>query len=240
MTDGTTEIQSTSESELVVPPGSEIRRISGGRKMALRSLAMIARLWCSTLRFEVAPLDLKAGRFCERPVVILLWHNRLFVVPFLLRFLRSRRPATALISASRDGAWLSSYFAHVGIPAIRGSSSRLGRAALRQLIAEQRAGRDVAITPDGPRGPKYDMKPGALLTARWARSPLILIGVQFHRAWRMSSWDEFNIPWPFSRVTVRCEQIAPEKLPHGQVGLAQLRRRLLVLSGEESDQPPTE
>ena len=67
-------------------------------------------------------------------------------------------------------------------------------------------GRDVGITPDGPRGPRYDFKPGAVVVAQLAGAPVLLFGAKYHSAWRLPSWDGFYLPVPFSRVTLRCEQ----------------------------------
>jgi hypothetical protein len=111
------------------------------------------------------------------------------------------------VSASKDGAWLAAFFKLVGIEAVRGSSSHRGVAALRELIAAVQAGMDVAITPDGPRGPRYTVKQGPVLVARRAGAPLLLASCKFHSAWRLKSWDGFYLPKPFSKITLRCIQL---------------------------------
>lgn len=229
MRSGATVDRTVHDRKRSIPTG--IRQISSWRGIVVWLLSAVVRVWCRTLRIDISPADLEAGRFANRPAVILLWHNCLFVVPVALRLLRSQRSVGALISASNDGAWLARFFHYLGIRAIRGSSSRLGREALRHLITELQTGNDVAITPDGPRGPVHDMKPGALLVARRTHAPLILIGFQFHGTWRTNSWDQFQVPYPFSRLTIRCERIEPAELARGQVGLTHLRDRLLELSG---------
>jgi len=143
------------------------------------------------------------------PVVFMLWHNRLFLAPECYRRYRNRRPIYALISASRDGAWLAAFFSLIGMRAVRGSSSRLGREAASLLVEVLREGRDVGVTPDGPRGPCYEFKPGALVVAQLAAAPVLLFGVKYHSAWRLKSWDGFYLPKPFSRVALRCE-LAPD------------------------------
>src|SRR6185437_8699149 len=99
--------------------------------------------------------------------------------------------------------------------AVRGSSSRLGREALTGLVEVVKAGHDVGITPDGPRGPCYDFKPGALIVARRTGCLALLVGGEFTSAWRMRSWDGFYLPKPFSRVRIRCleasEELAAER-----------------------------
>lgn len=195
-------------------------------------LSWFLRLWCRTLRYEMSPEVFAAASYAERPAVLLIWHNRLFLVPWILRRLRFRRPVKALVSASRDGAILASFFDRIGLDTVRGSSSRLGREALRELIALGRCGIDVAITPDGPRGPIYSMRAGAVIAARRLQAPMILFGFVFDSAWRLKSWDRFFLPKPFSVVHVRAEVIPPEAIGRGEETVELLRRRLLEINGE--------
>jgi lysophospholipid acyltransferase (LPLAT)-like uncharacterized protein len=193
--------------------------------------SVVVRLWCRTLRFEGSASDFASGRHDE-PSVVLLWHNRLFLVPWALKNLRYMRPVCGLVSASRDGANLAALFKFIGIRTVRGSSSRLGREALQELIRQCREGNDVAVTPDGPRGPVYSMRPGAVLAARRVNAPMVLLGFHCTRAWRLGSWDRFLIPWPFSRVVLRSEVLRPLEIGRGNDAVAHVRRRLLELSGE--------
>jgi lysophospholipid acyltransferase (LPLAT)-like uncharacterized protein len=140
------------------------------------------------------------------------------------------RPAYALVSASQDGAWLTAFFALGGLRTVRGSSSRLGREAASALVEMLRAGNDVGITPDGPRGPCYELKPGGVIVARRTRAPILLIGGEFESAWRLRSWDRFYIPKPFSRVRMRCELVMPDQLADREAGIALLRERLLAIN----------
>ncbi|RME68098.1 MAG: hypothetical protein D6781_11760, partial [Verrucomicrobia bacterium] len=90
-----------------------------------------------------------------------------------------------------------------------------------------------AITPDGPRGPIYDLKAGALLAARRTGSAILLMGIEYRKAWRLKSWDRFCIPVPFSRARVRFELVSPEQLDAHREDLARwLRGRLMELNGE--------
>src|SRR5665647_1413860 len=98
--------------------------------MLLWPLALLVRLWGMTLRFELSPEDEATFRKRDVPVTIVLWHNRLFLASEIYRRYRHKRPLYALISASKDGAWLVAFFSMVGgMDAARGSSSRLGREA---------------------------------------------------------------------------------------------------------------
>jgi lysophospholipid acyltransferase (LPLAT)-like uncharacterized protein len=112
-----------------------------------------------------------------------------------------------LISASRDGAWLAAFFSACGLRAVRGSSSRLGHEGAKALVDVLRSGNDAGITPDGPRGPAYEMKAGALVVARRAQRTVALTGVDYESSWRLRTWDGFHVPRPFSRLHLRLEVV---------------------------------
>ena len=197
------------------------------------------RVWCGSLRVDFDRAGVAELAKVSPPLTALVWHNRLFVMPWLARTVwPQRRRLYALVSASRDGAPLARFLQMLGLFAVRGSSSRYGREAMQELIAVQRGGGDLAVTPDGPRGPIYQLKAGAVLVARRTRSPLLLIGVEFASAWRLRSWDRFCIPKPFSRVVVRTELLDSQQLPEGEAGLEVVRQRLLTLSGIDPAQWP--
>lgn len=179
---------------------------------------------------EVSATDLRNYTKNDQPVAIVLWHNRLFLAAEIVRRYRQGRPAFALVSASQDGAWLTAFFSLVGLRTVRGSSSRLGREAATALVEMLRQGYDVGITPDGPRGPCYELKPGAVIVPRRTSAPVLLVGAEFTSAWRLRSWDRFYVPKPFSRVRMRCEVIMPEQLADRDAGAELLRQRLLALN----------
>ena len=190
-----------------------------------------------TLRLEVSPEDLRAYTKRDEPVALILWHNRLFLAAEILRRFRHGRPAYALVSASQDGAWLTAFFSLAGMRTVRGSSSRLGREAATALVEVLKAGHDVGITPDGPRGPCYDLKAGALIVARRARAPALLIGAEFESAWRLRSWDRFYLPKPFSRVRMRCEVITADQLAERDAATELIKARLLALNPDPEKTP---
>jgi hypothetical protein len=178
---------------------------------------------------EITPEDRRVLEWSERPVAFVLWHNRLFISAEIFRRFRSRR-LCGLVSASRDGAWLAAFYALMGMEASRGSSSRFGREAAGQLTGALLAGMDVGITPDGPRGPCYDFKEGALVVARRARAPLLLFGAEFSSAWRLASWDGFYIPRPFSSVRLHCERIDTEGTINADGAAADVAARLMAIN----------
>jgi lysophospholipid acyltransferase (LPLAT)-like uncharacterized protein len=196
-------------------PETVVYSISGWRRLLLWPLGLLLRAWGGTLRFEISGPDRTVFEKKDRPVAFVLWHNRLFLTPEFYRRYRVGRPIYGLVSASRDGAWLAAMFSTVGMRAVRGSSSRLGREAAGGLVEVLRAGHDVGITPDGPRGPCYTLKPGALVVARRTGTPILIIGAQFSAAWRLRSWDGFYVPRPFSTIRVRCEEMPADATADG-------------------------
>jgi hypothetical protein len=191
-------------------PEPLVYTISGWRRLLVWPLGLLLRAWGSTLRFDISEQDRAIFERKDRSVAFLVWHNRLFLGPEFYRRYRTGRPMYGLVSASPDGAWLAAFFSTVGMGAVRGSSSRFGREAAEGMVEVLRAGHDAAITPDGPRGPCYRLKPGALVVARRTGTPILIIGAQFTAAWRLRSWDRFYVPRPFSRIRVRCEEVSPD------------------------------
>jgi lysophospholipid acyltransferase (LPLAT)-like uncharacterized protein len=89
-----------------------------------------------------------------------------------------------------------------GFDVVRGSSSRMGATALLELSEILASGRDVLLTPDGPRGPAYELGPGVIFLAQKTRAPVVPINMEYSSCWRVKSWDRFIIPRPFSKVRV--------------------------------------
>lgn len=185
------------------------KQLKGRERLLLRVLSWVVAVWSRSLRFrwEQDVQDLIDSEF--PPTVVIAWHNRLFLVPyFYKRYFGDRRLAT-LISASGDGAWLAALMELVGIRPVRGSRYNRGAQALKELLQVSAEGFDVGVTPDGSRGPMYDMKPGALSVALKREAPVILLSFNFSRAWRLKkSWDQFYLPVPFSKVEV-CMEVVP-------------------------------
>jgi len=166
----------------------------------------LLRAWARTLRYEI---DDRAG-ILGKPVmenyIGALWHNRLLIFPLVLRRFFPNRPGAALISASRDGDLLTDAIHRFGYEVIRGSSSRLGASAILQLTGELASGRDVVITPDGPRGPAYELGPGIVFLAQKSGASVLPMNLEYSHCWRLGSWDRFIIPRPFSKVRVLISQ----------------------------------
>jgi lysophospholipid acyltransferase (LPLAT)-like uncharacterized protein len=153
----------------------------------------------STLRFDVVGRDNQQQWEAGEPVVFVTWHGRLLPLLQLYR----RRGIVMLVSQHRDGEYLTRLGKGLGYAAVRGSSTRGGYPALRQLVREIKSGRSLAITPDGPQGPRERFKPGALQAARITGVPVIPVMAGADRAWWVEGWDRFLVPKPFARVQVR-------------------------------------
>ncbi|HEY0306130.1 MAG TPA: lysophospholipid acyltransferase family protein, partial [Longimicrobiales bacterium] len=129
-----------------------------------------------------------------------LWHGRLLPLTYYHR----RQNIATLISQSSDGEYIARVVERWGYTAIRGSSSRGGSGALREMVKLARAGRSMAITPDGPRGPRQQLKPGVLTLAQLTSQPMIPMSASATRAWWVDArWDLFLVPKPFATVYVR-------------------------------------
>jgi lysophospholipid acyltransferase (LPLAT)-like uncharacterized protein len=163
----------------------------------------LLRLWGRTLRYKIDDRAGIVGKPITQNYIGALWHNRLLIFPLVLRRFFPQRRGAALISASRDGDLLADAVQRFGYDVVRGSSSRLGASAIRQLSDVLASGRDVVITPDGPRGPAYELGPGIIFLAQKSGAPVLPINLEYSRCWRLRSWDRFIVPQPFARVRVR-------------------------------------
>ena len=119
-----------------------------------------------------------------------------------LAYAHRDRRIQVLVSESRDGEIIARIIANMGFGLVRGSSTRGAERAALEMVRRGREGFDLGITPDGPKGPRGSVAPGALMVASRAQVPIIPIGVAANRAMRASSWDRFLVPHPFARVAV--------------------------------------
>ncbi|MEI6740667.1 MAG: lysophospholipid acyltransferase family protein [Gemmatimonadaceae bacterium] len=152
----------------------------------------------ATWRVRVIGREALLARPADAPrVVLTLWHGQM--LPILWAH---RQPTAVLISEHRDGEIIARIVARFGFSSVRGSTSRGGARALLACVQAVQEGADVAITPDGPRGPRHQFAPGALVVAFRAGVPVVPLVAHVDRAWRLRSWDAFEIPKPFARVTI--------------------------------------
>ena len=162
----------------------------------------LLQVWARTLRFQIDDRAGVVGAPVTEHFIGALWHNRLLIFPFVLRRFFPNRHGAALISASRDGDLLTDAIHRFGFDVVRGSSSRLGASALIQLSQVLERGCDIVITPDGPRGPAYEIGPGIVFLAQKTGAAVVPVNMEYSGSWRVKSWDRFFVPHPFAKVRV--------------------------------------
>jgi lysophospholipid acyltransferase (LPLAT)-like uncharacterized protein len=181
------------------------------QRLAAALVYGLIRGLAATIRFELEDRSevLKGARAGK--IIFSIWHNRLALSlmiyrRYVVRFGPERRMA-AMVSASHDGGLLARVLEHFGVEPVRGSSSRRGPQALREMISWAERGLDLAITPDGPRGPCYRVQDGVISTAQLTNLPIV--PVSYHLNWKIrpKSWDRFQVPLPFARCRVRIGEI---------------------------------
>jgi lysophospholipid acyltransferase (LPLAT)-like uncharacterized protein len=166
-------------------------------------LPLLVRSWRVETDF---PAEWLARAQSGQWVILAFWHNR--QIGFL-RLASLLRPTSVLVSRHGDGEIITRIMARFGIGAVRGSSTRGGTAALRQMIAATRQSH-IAITPDGPVGPRYEVKDGIISLAALSGQPVFWVSWSSDRVWIFNSWDRFMLPKPFA--TLRYKASGPLKL----------------------------
>ena len=161
--------------------------------------AAVVRAWGATLSVDwigFENLGTAAGK--DKKCVWVLWHGRLLTLAYLFR----NQGIVVLVSRHRDGEMISQVICRLGYGVVRGSSSRGGLQALVEMARVGKAGYALAVTPDGPRGPRHTLQPGVLHIAQRSGLPILPIAVDAVRRTELSSWDRFLIPHPWSRVVI--------------------------------------
>ena len=167
-------------------------------------VAGLTKLWSYTLRvrrigFEaVEDLVARDERF-----ILSFWHRRLFMMPLAYPFIRKQRGVAILSSDSKDGERSAATWRWFGIHAVRGTASDDGAKALVRMIQAVKQGWDFGITPDGPRGPRLELKPGTIALARKTGAWLVPVTLAFDRSIELKTWDRMVIPLPFATCTIR-------------------------------------
>ena len=171
----------------------------------------------------------------ENQYIHAFWHNRICALlpVWTSRFHLRNNNSVVLSSASKDGAAIEAAVGLYGVGAVRGSSSRRGAAALIALKKAAKGGKDLIITPDGPRGPRYSMQPGVIKLGQTTGLPIIPITLLVDECWRLKTWDRFIIPKPFSRMKLIFGEPVelPRKLSEDEFEAARLKLQTLMREG---------
>jgi lysophospholipid acyltransferase (LPLAT)-like uncharacterized protein len=186
---------------VVVAQGGGALKITSPFLQKLGGLLAVAgvRNWMSTLDYKVAyydpAIDPVNGESARQRIYI-FWHEYI-LFPF---YLRGHSNLAILLSQHRDAAMLGHAAGMMGFDVVRGSTRRGGTGAILQLLSKSRS-MHLAITPDGPRGPRRRLAPGAVYLASRLQMPLVAMGLGYDRPWRFRrAWDQFALPRPFSRA----------------------------------------
>jgi len=187
-------------------------KVDSWRALILLGLGFgLYRLWARTLRLRVEDPHGVIDFVRKQPVIFAIWHNRLLMLPRVFDPSFPTRQSYGLISASRDVDMIANWIERAGYGTIRGSSSRKGVIALRQLMDTLAADGNVLFTPDGPRGPVYQVSQGVIFIAQKSGAPIVPIHLEYSSCWRLKSWDRFVVPKPFA--TLRAIFGEPIKVP---------------------------
>ncbi len=171
-------------------------------RLAARLIHLLASTIALTLRSTFKDRSGYTTGQLPGPAIFAIWHSRLALSLIINRRYvlpaQPSHPLAALVSASKDGALLARTLELFDAKPVRGSSSRRGGQALLELVSAAEQGCNLAITPDGPRGPAYQAQPGVIAVAQATGLPIIPASYHLGWKWRLKSWDRFQIPLPFS------------------------------------------
>ncbi len=140
-----------------------------------------------------------AGKQAGKNYIFAFWHNHFFVMPFYYAKFLPAFNISVLTSRSRDGEYISRVLEKFDFQPVRGSSSKGGQEAMRLLLRQLKEGNDIAVTPDGPRGPRHKVQAGIVSLAQLSGCPIIPVGYQAERKKVLNTWDRFIIPRLFTK-----------------------------------------
>jgi lysophospholipid acyltransferase (LPLAT)-like uncharacterized protein len=211
--------------DLPIPTEANVEevRFSMRQRLALWFISTLGtlaiRLIGPTLRYRVEIEPAGPPEPLLVPAIYCFWHRCVFASTYFFR----HRNVAVMTSRSFDGEYIARIIQNLGFRAVRGSSSRGAVGALLGMHKEIEAGRTVAFTIDGPRGPRYVAKPGPVLLAKNTGVPIVCFHMGLENAWVLNSWDGTMIPKPFSRALLRISRVippppddAPDSLEHVQ------------------------
>ncbi len=195
--------------------------------------ALVVRILMSTLRLDVEGEE-KLNRLRSRgqKVIYTFWHGQMLILTFTHRY----QDIHILISDHRDGEIIAQVTRRLGFSSVRGSTSSGGVKAVLNILTKLNNRYDMAITPDGPLGPRWKVQQGALYIAQKTGLPIIPVATGTDRYWEFETWDRFRIPKPFSRALLLYGDpviVSADLDKNGiQAKMVELEERLTALSRE--------
>ena len=136
----------------------------------------------------------------KEPFIVAFWHGELLMQPFNYKRLKPKGKVSAMISEHKDGEVITKTVEYLGIDSIRGSSTRGGAKALISAIKELKAKDDIAITPDGPKGPRHSVADGIVAISQKTNARILVFNCKPTKYWQFNSWDRFILPKPFGKL----------------------------------------
>ncbi len=136
----------------------------------------------------------------DEPLIISIWHGDLIFQPFNYQNFRKNGKGKVIISQNKDGKIATKFALLCKLGVIRGSSSRGSTKVLIEAISELKKGNDIAITPDGPRGPRFSIANGVIAIAQKSGAKIVCFNSIASKYWQFNSWDKFVLPKPFSKI----------------------------------------
>ena len=180
---------------------ADLSRYPWKKRLMIRAADLVfyvlIRLLGLTTRFEIEGREhLEAASGHGQLPIYTTWHNRVFLSTYYFR----RRRIVVMTSQSFDGEYIARFIQRFGYGAARGSSTRGGVGALVEMARLMRAGSPTGFMIDGPKGPRYKVKMGAVLLAKKTGQPILPFSITARRFWEVRSWDAFQVPKPFTRA----------------------------------------
>jgi lysophospholipid acyltransferase (LPLAT)-like uncharacterized protein len=193
-------------------------------KIAARICLILCKLIALTCRFNVEGFEQAIQHFQSSPCILAFWHNRLLFAPYILNRFTPKNPYFGVVSHSKDADILAEAiksFPHGSVLRVPHNKRHI---ALRQILDILNTHTILLITPDGPRGPKYKIKPGTLYVAKKTGAKLIPFSWTSSRSWKLKTWDHLEIPKPFSKITCF---MGPPQDPNDTEGLESYMMELI-------------
>ncbi len=197
------------------------------RAIGPQMLFLMGRAAWATMQLEVFGSENLAQAYQKHgQIICAFWHNRTLLLPFIYRYEMDLTQLVAMVSRSRDGQFLADFLHRFGFRSIRGSTSTGGLETLVQAARIVRQGYDIAIAPDGPRGPCQQVQPGIIKLAPMTALPIVPVSYQVSIRRVLHSWDRFIVPAPFAKVAFEISPAITVARRSRQKGLEQARQRL--------------
>ena len=187
-------------------------------------LFLMSRAAWSTMQLEVFGSQNMARAYQKHgQIICAFWHNRTILLPLIYRYEMRLTRLVAMVSRSRDGQFLADFLHRFGFESIRASTSTAGTGTIVQVARIARQGYDIAIAPDGPRGPRYQVQPGIIKLAQMTSLPIVPVSYQASIRKELHSWDRFIIPAPFAKIAFEIAPAITVPRRSGQKGLERAR-----------------